>query len=142
MGLAPTGKAPPCHGARGLRTFVDAAINGQGVASKRPRTRVAVSQLSLEKLRNYRDPCPFGLAAARIEATRGAAVNHVDKRFGERDGLIRFGDAQVRSSKVAKNRYVRRIRLWSGRPTGWATASGRRCYRKASNLNSCRVSPV
>ena len=36
------------------------------------------------------------------EATRGAPVNHVDKRFGERDRLIRFGDAQVRSSKVAK----------------------------------------
>jgi len=29
-------------------------------------------------------------------------VNHVDKRFGERDRLIRFGDAQVRLSKVAK----------------------------------------
>jgi hypothetical protein len=23
VGLAPTGKAPPCHGARGLRTFVN-----------------------------------------------------------------------------------------------------------------------
>ena len=38
-------------------------------------------------------------------------MNHVDKRFGERDRLIRFGDAQVRSSKVAKNGYVRRIRF-------------------------------
>jgi hypothetical protein len=46
---------------------------------------------------------------ASIETTRGAAVNHADKRFGERGRLIRFGDAQVRSSKVAKNRYVRRI---------------------------------
>jgi hypothetical protein len=62
----------------------------------------------LEKLRNYRI-VPSGLLQARIEATRGAAVNHVDKRFGDRDRLIRFGDAQVRSSKVAKNRYVRRI---------------------------------
>jgi len=48
-------------------------------------------------------------------------VNHVDKRFGERDRLIRFGDAQVRSSKVGKNRYVRRISferpaLRGGRP--------------------------
>jgi hypothetical protein len=45
-------------------------------------------------------------------------VNHVDKRFGERGRLIRFGDAQVRSSKVAKNRYVRQISF--ERPPYWA----------------------
>ena len=36
-------------------------------------------------------------------------MNDVDKRFGQRDHLVRFRDAQVRSSKAAKNRYVRQI---------------------------------
>jgi hypothetical protein len=29
VGLAPTGKAPPCHGARGFRSFADTRANGK-----------------------------------------------------------------------------------------------------------------
>ena len=28
MGLAPTGKAPPCHGARGFRSFTNTGVDG------------------------------------------------------------------------------------------------------------------
>src|SRR6516225_5073592 len=62
---------------------------------------------SLDPKRSLPDFVP----SACCSRDRGAPANHVDKRFGERDRLIRFRDAQVRSSKVAKNGYVRRIRF-------------------------------
>jgi hypothetical protein len=38
VGLAPTGKAPPCHGARGKLTFAEATVNGE-VARRFPAVR-------------------------------------------------------------------------------------------------------
>jgi choline dehydrogenase-like flavoprotein len=32
VGLAPTGKAPPCHGARGIRSFAATTVNGVATA--------------------------------------------------------------------------------------------------------------
>ena len=54
------------------------------VASNMMRRRTTLSDMGENRNREV-------LAASRR--------NHVDKRFGERDHLIRFGDAQVRSSK-------------------------------------------
>jgi hypothetical protein len=99
-------------------TSAATARDGHPTAHPAPSTSKAASFL-IVFLRYILSFGAYGYNRRAREIKEAAAVNHVDKRFGECDRLIRFGDAQLRARSRAypsraaqKHCAVKRVKLY------------------------------
>src|ERR1700730_1246313 len=65
VGLAPTGKAPPCHGARGFRSFAD--THNQWLRAPIPAVRAPM----IGRLKSVKSPTATRLARLHFDGEMG-----------------------------------------------------------------------
>jgi len=69
-GLAPAGKPPPCHGARGVQTFANPVTNGK-IAPKAAHLRTGIELAESEVNQRPRPGSKCVVAAAKTTHDRG-----------------------------------------------------------------------